>query len=188
MRQLVSVVTETSVAYYLTEGDSDEVQQVAQVLNTGLAVPDVVELGANLLDALRLNGHRKAGVAATAPTPALPPAPPRQTPAPARKVGRPRGPAKRPMRRWGFTKANVLADLRAHPGSTYAEAAERISGSPDAAAKGSYGATLSALERELIHRGATVQRQSFTAKGADGTMKSFVRLTLLEPEPRATDQ
>lgn len=76
MKQLVSVVTETSVLYLTHDSDSDsaEATQIAQVINPGLGIADVVRLGVTLGQALQLNGHRRA-VTKTAPR-ELPAGPP----------------------------------------------------------------------------------------------------------------
>lgn len=190
MRQLVSVVTEQTVHYFLAEEGSDEVQQVASVLNTGLQVPDVIDLGSNLLEALHLNGHSKGrkAVAAPAPTPALPPARPAPVKAAARKPGRPPGPQKRPMRRWGFGQDTVLADLRAHPGTTYREACLRIAGSEEAGALTAYSASLSLVARRLLGSGADIRREPFQAPGPDGGLRQYTRLYLVEPAPQEEPQ
>ena len=52
MRQLVSVVTDESIAYLVHDGD--HTVQIAQVMNVGLGVADVITLGVNLGDVLRL--------------------------------------------------------------------------------------------------------------------------------------
>lgn len=55
MRQLVSVVTDTSIMFLIHDGDTTE--QIAQVINRGLDVAAVVRLGINLDEALTLNGR-----------------------------------------------------------------------------------------------------------------------------------
>ena len=60
MRQLVSVVTDESIAYLVHDGE--HTTQIAQVMNVGLDVQGVITLGVNLGDVLRLptlklNGH-----------------------------------------------------------------------------------------------------------------------------------
>jgi hypothetical protein len=83
MRQLVSVVTGESVSYFVSD-DDDTVTQVAQVINPGFGVGEVVELGSSLVDVLRLNGKRKR--VSELPTPAreIEPAPKPVEPAPKR--------------------------------------------------------------------------------------------------------
>ncbi len=197
MRQLVSVVTEQTVSYFLAEDGSDQVHQVAQVMNTGLEVGDVIDLGANLLDALKLNGHRKVvGAPATSaiqralrePEPAQPeliPAPAKPKSKPRKPTGqppgRPRGPSPRPIQRWGFTRERVLEDLEAHPGTTYWEAVERITGGMEERARQAYSSSLQLAERTLLGTGMHVRREQFTAE-MDGTNRVFARL-FLEPEP-----
>lgn len=80
MRQLVSVVTDQSIAYLVHDGD--EAVQIAQVVNVGLDVNAVIRLGVNLSDALALNGvelaspnaTRRAALASGKSERALPPA------------------------------------------------------------------------------------------------------------------
>lgn len=55
MRQLVSVVTDEAISYLIDDGEGTT--QIAKVINTGLEVADVVRLGVNLGEALRLNGY-----------------------------------------------------------------------------------------------------------------------------------
>ena len=193
MRQLVSVVTDQTVSYFLQDEDPEApVLQVAQVLNMGLDVPEVLDLGANLVQSLKLNGRgarARAQIAAPAPRAMKPATQPELEPVkpepPARnRGGRPKGPAKRPMRRWGFTREAVLADLRAHPGTTYVEAALRISGSSEKAAVGAYSASLQLVERHLLGTGARVTRTQTTGPGSDGRMTRFSLLTLEEPTPQ----
>lgn len=152
MRQLVSVVTEETVSYYLADdGGDDEVVKVAQVLNDGLGVPEVIDLGANLVAALRLNGHRRKSVTAPAAKPLPEPAKPAK-PAQAKPAQ-----AKRPRVSWGLTGDRVLADIRAHPGTTFAEIAQRLTGSDDRRAVQSVTAHIHALSRThhiARHRGA----------------------------------
>lgn len=76
MRQLVSVITDSSIMF-LVHDDDDTTTQIAQVTNTGLDVAAVVRLGVNLNDALGLsnghtNGHVAERVAAPPATRALP--------------------------------------------------------------------------------------------------------------------
>lgn len=71
MRQLIAVAEGDTLRYFLST-DGESIAQVAQVLNPGLDVADVLRLGNVLTEALRLNGHQPA--VATAATP-LPPAP-----------------------------------------------------------------------------------------------------------------
>lgn len=86
MRQLVSVVTEETVSYFLTDVEGTEAKQVAQVLNPGFMVGDVIETGVVLTQVLRLNGKApKIKALGPAPAPELPPAPP----APEREKKRP---------------------------------------------------------------------------------------------------
>lgn len=188
MRQLVSVVTPESVSYFLAEEGTDTpVQQVAQVLNTGLAVADVIDLGSNLLGALRLNGHKSRPRAVAPPTqPALEPAPPE--PAPVKRTGRPKGiPGKRPMQRWGFTGERVLADLRAHPGTTYVDAVDRLTGGQgdQVKARQAYSASLQLAERKMTQArtGAHVRREQFLGTDNTGHTRNMSRLYLEEPAP-----
>ena len=74
MRQLVSVVNDDGIGYFVSDGDG--ATQIAHVINPGLDVQDVIRLGVNLSDALRmttlhLNGHTAHAVEAQEP-PALP--------------------------------------------------------------------------------------------------------------------
>lgn len=73
MRQLVSVVTDDAVLYFVDDGEATT--QIAQIIHTGLDVSDVVRLGTNLCDALQLNGVQTAVATAVAKRVPLGPAP-----------------------------------------------------------------------------------------------------------------
>lgn len=185
MRQLVSVVTDSTVSYYLAEEDSDEVTQVAQVYNPGLAVPEVIDLGANLLEALRLNGHKSRPRAVkAAPTPALPPAPaPEPVKAAAKRVQ-----SRQPRVSWGLDSQAVLQDLRLHPGTTYPEITHRLIRTDDARAIQSVTAHIHALRRrghkiQVDYEG--VRRVSASGRATGGRQS---RLTYIAPQPRPIAQ
>lgn len=95
-RQLISVVTQHSVVYLIDDGDG-ETTQIAQVINRGLGVGDVVRLGAALEQSLGYNGNGRAVKRAT---PELPPA--RDDAAQARRIATGSGstPLKNPNSRW----------------------------------------------------------------------------------------
>lgn len=63
MKQLVAFVEGDTLRYFMSEGD--KVTQVAQVVNPGFNVRDVVQLGNMLAEALWLNGDRPATDSAT---------------------------------------------------------------------------------------------------------------------------
>lgn len=177
MRQLVSVVTEQTVSYYLAAEDSEHVHQVAQIVNTGLEVGDVIDLGANLLTALRLNGKgAKALIAPTARTLSQPiPVQPALTPAePPAKSGQKSGQKSasgksgQPRMSWGLRKDAVLADVRAHPDTTYREIAKRLIGTEDPRAISTVAAHCVAL-REGGHRFETrYERVLLEGRGPGG--------------------
>ena len=122
MRQLVSVVTDEHVSYFVHDDGDDEAQQIAQVINPGFDVAEIVELGASLTTVLHLNGKRpKKAAALTEPAPAVAVTPELTA------RGTPRRRKASPRRRdWGTTTPGVLADVRAHPDSTTFEIATRL--------------------------------------------------------------
>ena len=97
VRQLISVVTESSVLFLTHDGEGEAVQ-IAQVVNSGMGVADVIALGVTLEQALHLNGR---AVTRREPCAALPPA---------RPSGLPRGrkPESNPGR---DTSGTVAAEL-----------------------------------------------------------------------------
>lgn len=110
MKQIVSVVNDRAILYFVTDEHGDDVRQIAQIVNPGLEVNDIVSLGVNLSDVLRLNGV----IPTVASEPIAVPS------APVRRAG---GTA---PRSWGLTMPMVLADVVDHPGSTSHEIAERL--------------------------------------------------------------
>lgn len=177
MRQLVSVVTDQSVAYFLADETGEHLQQIAQVMNPGLQVPAVVSLGANLTDALglngRANGHRpsKAIPAPEAPTEEPPPRP--RAPHGLTKSGKPRKRAAptQPRRNWNLSMDDVLADLIEHPESTRAESALRLTGDSDHAAQQVVGNHLLRLyQAGEVRRG---ERDGTTTHGARRTLTTY---------------
>ena len=68
MRQLVSIITDTSLSYFVHETDDDTTTQIAQLITPEpLDVPAVITLGVNLIDALKLNGKRTTRAAIAPP-------------------------------------------------------------------------------------------------------------------------
>ena len=169
MRQLVSVVTDEHVVYVLHDGDA--AVQVAQVVNPGLSVPDVIELGASLAEALRLNGKPRRVQRAE-----LPPAPPAEKPT--KPKASKRSQAQRTRVSWGLTREQVLDDIRAHPDTTTVEIAVRLLGGdpPDDRAVQSVQTHVSAVAKlgyrfdrrtvvETHHSGQRVRRTRLTLSG-----------------------
>lgn len=99
MRQLISVVTEASVLYLIDEGDGDTTQ-IAQVINRGLGIADVVRLGVQLESVLALNGRAVNGRAVRHATPALPPASDAEADAQARRIASGSGTRPKPTAKW----------------------------------------------------------------------------------------
>jgi hypothetical protein len=108
MRQLVSVVTDEHVRYFVTD-EGEEIEQIAQLVNRGLDVEAVVQLGTSLSDVLRLNGHKRKAVKPAAVVPELPPAP-----APRRRV----------RSYHDLTRGEVIDYITAHPGCRAREMAD----------------------------------------------------------------
>jgi hypothetical protein len=163
VRQLVSVVTDDAVRYFVQDGE--HVQQIAQLLNPGLDVPAVIELGDVLTSALRLNGSKstkRGRELPAAPEPAV-----RVEAAPRRQMTRPGGdtvPVDSGGRhKWGVTALQIAADVRAHPGTTVREITERLYTETTPASVGACSAHVSLL----TGRGAVrvEQRESETAVG-----------------------
>jgi hypothetical protein len=151
MRQLVSVVTDDSVRYFVQDGDN--VQQIAQLLNPGLDVPAVIELGDVLTSALRLNGNRSPKSGRELPA----------APEPAVRVEA--APSKRTKRvetrtRWGVSGFDVLDDVRAHPGTTVAEIVGRIYPEDVPKARGVCSAHVTALIERRSLRVIKAERQT----------------------------
>lgn len=106
MRQLVSVVTESGIGVYLAEGD-EPVTQLAQMINPGLDVESVIQIGLTLGDAL-VPPARKAKVISEPKPKALPK---KSNGTINGKVGRPRRDGS-PNTAWGFSQAAVYETLR----------------------------------------------------------------------------
>lgn len=104
MRQLVSVVTDEAVRYFVQDGD--DVQQIAQTINPGFDVPAVIELGSTLSSALRLDSPPKRSKPERTEI-----APARSAPA----VAQPRASGALPKRstRKGYPTAASIAERRA---------------------------------------------------------------------------
>lgn len=109
MRQLVAFVEGDTLRYFVSE-DGEQVRQVAEVINPGFDVRDVLQLGNVLSEALRLNGHRPPK---RQPAVALPPAPPKPA---ASKRRRPPG-----SYSINIDIDDVIAAVRRQPGRTGAE-------------------------------------------------------------------
>jgi hypothetical protein len=123
MRQLVHVVTDSGIGVYLADGD-EPVTQLAQMINPGLDVDEVVRLGLTLGDVL---------VAAPAPPPRKPKAIKAAAAKPTnghKSLGRPRrdGTANAS---WGFTQAAVYDRLRARGPSLVTELVSAFGHDPD---------------------------------------------------------
>lgn len=108
MRQLVCVVTDDAVRYLIQEDGSDEVTQIAQVVNSGLTVTQVIELGASL--SVTLNSHRRKAKPATTPV----------APAPAQQPS-PRSVAQKHRKQWGLKGDMVAEVLAKHPEGMFVE-------------------------------------------------------------------
>lgn len=111
MRQLVSVVDPDQIRYFVHE--DDDVTQVAQILNPGLGVRDVIELG-TMLGGLyerprAVNGHGPDHRAVAAPAPAA-------LPAQGYRPGE------------GTQRAAILDYIAAHPGQVAAEITDGLNG------------------------------------------------------------
>jgi hypothetical protein len=108
MRQLVHVVTESGIGVYVAEADGSPISQLAQLVNPGLDVDEIVRIGLTLGDVL-------APVPVAAPPPkrvkAIKAAAPK-TNGHSQGLGRPRADGT-PNMRWGFTQAAVYDALRA---------------------------------------------------------------------------
>lgn len=128
VRQIVAVVQPDTVSWYVTEGD-DEAHQLAQVVNNGLSVRDVIGLGAMFVEALGVGGKTRK---VTSPPRAIGPAPGEQqtTAKPKGKTAsgkrRQRSADKLPRKTWGLSAAQVLDHLREYPDSTTGEIVTRL--------------------------------------------------------------
>lgn len=165
MRQLVSVVADGRVRYFIHDGD--DVRQIAEITDPGTNVATVIEIGVSL-GALY---ERRNGAGAQ---PAK-----RAKPAPAAKSSTPRTtstPGKRPTTRWGASRDRVLADLRSHPDTSYVEIAERVAGSGEHRARGTVTATIGDL-RKSGHR---IESRRSEITDVMGRSRPGVRLTLIE--------
>ena len=158
MRQLVAVVADGSVRYFIAEGD--EVTQIAQITDPGANVATIIEIGVSL-GALytRRNGAKTAPTAKAAPAPA----------SPARRRGK-------TLRSWGAGQEAILADLRAHPDSTYAEISERVTGSSERGAQQSVTAAMGVLRA----KGFKIESRPAPVTDVMGRDRPGVRLTLVE--------
>lgn len=157
MRQLVSVIADGSVRYFVHDGD--RVRQIAEIVDPGADVTTVIEIGVSLAALYESRNGDKPK--------------PKPAPAAASPPARPAG--KRPMRRWGASQDAVLADLRAHPGSSVAEIATRVTGSDEHGARQTVNATLGVLRKqhEIISEPAMII-------DLGGQPRTGVRLTLVE--------
>lgn len=102
-----------TLRYFVSE-DGDQVTQVAQMVNPGLDVRDVLQLGNVLAHALRLNGDKPKRQPRAAP-PELPPERPRR--------GRP--PAGVGLL-YNVTVEDIIGYVRKHPGSRPSEIAAAL--------------------------------------------------------------
>ena len=109
MKVLTAIITDTTVAYWLKD-ETGPAEPVASVVNHGMTVDQVSDLGLSLIGALSLNGAKPEPVKRE----------PRKAPAP-KKRGR--------VASYNLSADTVLADIRAHPGTTCLEAAGRLFGS-----------------------------------------------------------
>lgn len=172
MRQLVSVVQETGVAWFLTDEAGEAATQIAQTINPGWGVGDVVEVGVQLTDMLRLNGKHRPK-----PPPAVetPPAPALPEPAPsARRYGKRRG----PNMEWGFTRGAVLTTVQSL-GSCLVEDVVQAFGHPvTVQSKGACNQALMALYREDL-----VTRETLLAHSPDNPSNwARTRYTAVPPD------
>lgn len=162
MRQLVSVLTDTGVSYF-TADENGDAQQVAQLINPGFAVPDVVELGLQLTDVLRLNGHSTTGRqvkalpgrTTTAKASLEAPAAKRRKAAAAPVKAAPVKAAGKPRRAYqtrGTSLTTTREYLRTHPQARVAEIARALIGTDDKSTRAAISAQLGVLWKrgELI--------------------------------------
>lgn len=185
MRQLVSVVSDTHVAYFVQDGD--DVRQIAHVVNPGFAVPEVIELGVQLQGALRINGTTIKRSPSPTALPAAQSTQTTQVPAPPERAAE--ASAQRAQTRtrqqqgqrgrveWGLSQAKVLDDLRAHPGTTRTDIAERLTGSRASKAVGSVTTHVAALKIA----GHDIVSTRTTGPDLNGRPTSIALLTLVEP-------
>jgi hypothetical protein len=117
MRQLVSVVSDGSLRYFLHDGG--EAVQVAQLVDPGVDVPMVVEIGVSLgalYAKLPVNGKEVAPVKAAVSLPA----------APAPKEGRKYQPRMRKTTQHSLTIDEIIAYVAEHPGVSHSALASAL--------------------------------------------------------------
>ena len=174
MKQLVSVVTDDAVAYFVHDGD--EALQIARLINPGLDVAAVLELGTSLAHVLRVDGRRPLSRRPVEAPAIAPPA----TPDVEAKRAR-RAEAQRTHTQWGISRNAVLDDLRHHPGATYSEIAHRLTKSRDPKAV----QTVSATVHDLRRHGYRIVSEKVMGLDKNGRAQRRARLTLVE-EPGAS--
>jgi hypothetical protein len=138
MRQLVAIVRDGHVRYLVHDSTDESARQIAQVVDEGLSVPDIVEIGTALASTLRTPARLHPATERPAP---IAPAPPVKS---KRKLVR---------KQWGVTGLEIVADIREHEGTTVREIAERLY--PDTS-KGAVSAC-SAHISDLVRKGRVRQ-------------------------------
>lgn len=199
MRQLVSIVTDNSVAYYLDPGDGEGVSQVAQIINPGLGVNDVIDFGSVVTQVLSLNGNgrrRARGDRSVGPPrqPELEPetrAQPEPEPEPARtKKGTPRKRAAAQTRRdWGLRMDDVLAYVMDHPGAITHEIAADLLGTTEHGALQTINNHLHRLRQagEVRYGERAVDPGQIKGRGNRRALRT-VTATLPAPRPQEPEQ
>jgi hypothetical protein len=114
VKVLIAITSEATVAYWVS--DDGPAEPVATVVNHGMTVDQVADLGISLIGALSLNGPKRPV------KPSLPARPAKSKAAPPTK--------RRRTRTYGVTFDIVLAAIREHPGSTAREMAQYVDAPP----------------------------------------------------------
>ena len=114
MKQLVSVVDEAAIRYYVHDGE--DTKQIATIANPGLEIDAVLELGVGLGKLFELNGYAKPEPVAEVVPPKVKAVAKKSAPAP----------VKRAYTRWTLTIEQIADYVKLHPGLLVVDVANQI--------------------------------------------------------------